>query len=150
MLTKTLTWISNHAPRIITTRTSPIRALPVQHYSDVIMGTHGVSNHQPDDCLLNRLFRCRSKETSKLRVTGLCVGNSPVIGEFPHKRPVARKMFPFDDVIMDNPHSDNLHLEHYQPGHRPPSQYQQEHIAMIPSYLSFRYWHFDANSIYEW
>ena len=37
----------------------------------------------------------RSKKTSKLRVTGLCVG-------FPHKWPVTRKMFPFDDVIMNN------------------------------------------------
>ena len=27
----------------------------------------GVSNHQPRGCLLNRLFRCRSKKTSKLR-----------------------------------------------------------------------------------
>ena len=36
-----------------------------------------VSNHQPHGCLLNRLFRRRSNETSKLRVTGLCVGNSP-------------------------------------------------------------------------
>ena len=35
-----------------------------------------VSNHQPHDCLLNRLFRRRSKKTSKPRVTGLCVGNS--------------------------------------------------------------------------
>ena len=43
----------------------------------------GVSNHQPHGCLLNRLFRRRSKKTSKLRVTGLCVGNSPVTGEFP-------------------------------------------------------------------
>ena len=34
----------------------------------------GVSNHQPHDCLLNRLFRHRSKKTSKLRVTGLCEG----------------------------------------------------------------------------
>ena len=42
-----------------------------------------VSNHQPHDCLLNRLFRHRSKKTSKLRVTGLCVGNSPGAGEFP-------------------------------------------------------------------
>ena len=40
-------------------------------------------NHQPRDCLLNRLFRLRSKKISKLRVTGLCVGNSPGIGEFP-------------------------------------------------------------------
>ena len=46
----------------------------------------GVSNHQPHDCLLNRLFRHRSKETSKLRVTGLCEGNSPVTGEFTAQR----------------------------------------------------------------
>ena len=38
----------------------------------------GVSNHQPHDCLLSRLFRRRSKETSKLLVTGLCEGNSLV------------------------------------------------------------------------
>ena len=63
-------------------------------------GCHGVSNHQPHDCLLNRWFRRRSKKTSKLRDTGLCAGNSPVTGEFPHKWPVTRKMFPFDDVII--------------------------------------------------
>ena len=33
--------------------------------------------------LLNRPFRRKSKKASKLRVTGLCAGNSPVIGEFP-------------------------------------------------------------------
>ena len=43
----------------------------------------GVSNHQPHGCLLNRVFRRKSKKTSKLRVTGLCVGNSPGTGEFP-------------------------------------------------------------------
>ena len=46
----------------------------------------GVSNHQPHDCLFNHLFRFRSKETSKLRVTGLCEGNSPGTGEFPAQR----------------------------------------------------------------
>ena len=45
-----------------------------------------VSNHQPHDCLLNRLFRRRSKETWKFSVTGLCVGNSPGTGEFPAQR----------------------------------------------------------------
>ena len=60
----------------------------------------GVSNHQPHGCLLNCLFRRRSKKTSKLRVTGLCVGNSPGTVNSPHKGPVTRKMFPFDDVIM--------------------------------------------------
>ena len=44
------------------------------------------SNHQPHDCLLNRLFRHRSKKTQRLRVTGLCEGNSPVTGEFPAQR----------------------------------------------------------------
>ena len=60
----------------------------------------GVSNHQPHSCLLNRLFRRRSKKTSTLRVTGLCAGNSPGPVNSPHKGPVTRKMFPFDDVIM--------------------------------------------------
>ena len=50
------------------------------HHHD---GQDGVSNHQPHDCLLNRLYRRRSKKTSKLRVIGLCAGNSPVTGEFP-------------------------------------------------------------------
>ena len=49
-------------------------------------GHDGVINHQPHDCLLNRLFKYRSKKTSKLCVTGLCAGNSPVIGEFPAQR----------------------------------------------------------------
>ena len=46
-------------------------------------GRDGISNHQPHHCLLNRLFRRRSKKASKLRVTGRCAGNSPVTGEFP-------------------------------------------------------------------
>ena len=46
-------------------------------------GRNGVSNHQPHDCLLNRLFKRRSKKTSKLRVTVLCEGNPSVTGEFP-------------------------------------------------------------------
>ena len=45
-----------------------------------------VSNHQPHDCLLKRLFGRRSKKTSKRRVTGLCAGNSPGTGEFPAQR----------------------------------------------------------------
>ena len=46
-------------------------------------GRDNVSNHQPHDWLLNRLFRRRSQKTSKLCVTGLCAWNSPVTGEFP-------------------------------------------------------------------
>ena len=43
----------------------------------------GVSIHLPHHCLLKRLLKRRSKKTSKLCVTGLCGGNSPVTGEFP-------------------------------------------------------------------
>ena len=63
------------------------------HYIDVII-----------DCSLNRLFRHRSKKTSKICVTGLCAGNSPVTGEFPHKGPVTGKMLPSDDDIMETMH----------------------------------------------
>ena len=35
---------------------------------------------------LNHLFTRRSKKISKVRVSGLCVGNSPVTGEFPAQR----------------------------------------------------------------
>ena len=59
----------------------------LEHYYDVMMGAMAFQ--------INRLFRRRSKKTSKLRVTGLCGGNSPVTGEFPSQR----EMFPFDDVI---------------------------------------------------
>ena len=49
-------------------------------------GPDGVSNHQPHDYLLDHLLRRRSKKISKLRVTGLYAGNSPVTGEFPAQR----------------------------------------------------------------
>ena len=57
-----------------------------QNHKWRLNGHDGVSNHQPHDCLLNRLFRYRSKKTPKLRVTGLCEGNSPVTGDFPAQR----------------------------------------------------------------
>ena len=60
---------------------------PSRYFKSALHWRHndhdGVSNHQPHGCLLNRLFRRRSKKTSKFRVTGLCVGNSPGTGEFP-------------------------------------------------------------------
>ena len=46
-------------------------------------GRDSVSNHQPHECFLNRSIRRRSKKTSKLRITGLCAGNSLGTGEFP-------------------------------------------------------------------
>ena len=60
----------------------------------------GVSN--PIPTLFTQPFiQAQIKQNiTKLRVTGLCAGNSPVTDEFPHKLPVTRKMFQFDDVIM--------------------------------------------------
>ena len=63
---------------------------------------HGVvSNHQPPDCLLNRLFSAdqikHQSSASLAFVRG--IHRWPVNSS--HKRPVTRKMFPFDDVIMD-------------------------------------------------
>ena len=39
-------------------------------------------------------------KTPKLRVTGLCEEDSPLTID-PHKGPVSRKIFPFDDVIIE-------------------------------------------------
>ena len=74
-------------------------------------GCNGISNHQPHDCLLNRLFRRRSKKTWKLRVTGICEGNSPVTGEFPAQKANNAEMFPFDDVIMED-RNDMSYISH--------------------------------------
>ena len=46
----------------------------------------GFSSHQHLDCLLNRLFQCRSRKTSKLHFTGLCEGNPPVTSGFPSQK----------------------------------------------------------------
>ena len=56
-------------------------------------GLDDVSDHQPHDCSLNRLFRRRSKKMSKLRETGLCAGNSPVTGEFLVQRAIKAENF---------------------------------------------------------
>ena len=73
-ITRSVPWLL--LPCLCIARTS------AAHYTDVRMSV-GVSYHQPHDCLLNCLFRRKSKKTSKLRVTGLCEGNSPLTGEFP-------------------------------------------------------------------
>ena len=60
---------------------------PVLRKATILRWRHnerdGVSNHQPHDCLLDHSFRPHPNKTSKLRVAGLCEGNSPVTGEFP-------------------------------------------------------------------
>ena len=70
-------------PGRLRTREYPRKAQPLQWRHN---GHDGVSNYQRLDCLLNYLFRHRSKKTSKLRVTGLWEGNSLGIGEFPAQK----------------------------------------------------------------
>ena len=67
-----------------------VSLLLLQYTANTLQWRHNgcdcVSNHQPLHCLLKRLFRWRSKKTSKPRITGLCEGNSPVTAEFPTQR----------------------------------------------------------------
>ena len=59
---------------------------------------NGVSNHKPRDCLLNGLFRSRSKHYSSASLAFVRgIHRWPV--NSPNKGPETRKMFPFDEVI---------------------------------------------------
>ena len=62
----------------------------------------GVSNHQPHDCLLKRLFRCRSRKHQSYASPAFVRGIHQWPVNSPQKGSVTQKMFPFDDVIMWN------------------------------------------------
>ena len=70
-------------------------ALPWRHHV-----RDSVWYHQLQECLFNCLLRRRSIKISNHGVTGLCAGNSPGPVNSPHKWPVTRKRFPFDDAII--------------------------------------------------
>ena len=61
-----------------------------------------VSNHQPRECLLIRLIGAdqRKHQSSASLAFVWGIHRRPV--NSPHKGPVTRKMFPFDDVIMNS------------------------------------------------
>ena len=61
-------------------------------------GRDCVSNHQPHDCLLKRLFRQWKYQSSASLALVWGIHRRPV--NSPHKWPVTRKMFSFDYVIM--------------------------------------------------
>ena len=67
-------------------------------------GHDGVSNHQLHECLLNRSSRCISKKTSSSGSLAFVRGNHRRPVNSPHKWSVTRKMFSFDDVIMQPIH----------------------------------------------
>ena len=58
----------------------------LKHYNDVIMSALASQITSLAIVYLTIYSRRRSNKTSKLRVTGLCAGNSLVTGEFPAQR----------------------------------------------------------------
>ena len=90
------------------------------YYNDVIMSAVASQITSVSSICSAGCYGADEKKTSKLRVTGLCELNSPVTGEFPHKGPVTRRMFPFDDLIMFVPHSYKFMLSlHCAVAHKP-------------------------------
>ena len=75
-------WSNNHCLRVSEeSRKLHLHPLRWRHNE-----RDGISDHQPHDCLLNVYLGTQVKKTSKLRVAGLCAGNSSVTGEFPTQR----------------------------------------------------------------
>ena len=80
-----------------------------------------VANHQRLHCLLNGRFRRRSKKHQSSASVAFVRGIHRWPVNSPHKRPLTRKMLPFDDVIM-YPLPSGLH--HW---------YQDNHTIVPPS-----------------
>ena len=69
------------------------------HYIDVILTTMA-SQITNLTVVYWIVYSGADKKATKLRVTGVCAGNSPGPVNSTHKWPVTRKMFPFDEVVM--------------------------------------------------
>ena len=76
-------WATGDSNSELVSTAAEMRAHSLQRHHN---GRDCISNHRRLDCVLNRLFRRRSKKTSKLHVTGLCEGNSLMTGGFPAQR----------------------------------------------------------------
>ena len=63
-------------------------------------GYDGVPNHQPHDCLLNRLSGAEQRKHQSSASLAFVQGIHRWLVNSPPKWPVTRKMFPFDDIIM--------------------------------------------------
>ena len=100
-------------------------------------GRDNVWNHQPHDCLLNRLFRRRWKKTSKLCVTGLCSGDSQGPGEFP-----AQRASNAENVSIWWRHHD-FHLSHVF------ANYSSEVFKLDPGRVSISNWNIYTRCLIE-
>ena len=84
-------WINSHEIGVIPLFCIPfIKMIRIKvlliHYNDVIMSAMASQITSLAIVYSTVYSRRRSKKTSKLRVTGVCEGNSPVTGEFPAQR----------------------------------------------------------------
>ena len=79
-------WMIRYIPRNMHTPFVLYFVLIWLHNNDVIMGAMASQITSLAIVYSTVYSRRRSKETSKLRVTGLCEGNSPVTGGFPAPR----------------------------------------------------------------
>ena len=86
----TIPWAANFLKWAVVKMTT----LQWRHYE-----RDGVSNHRCLDCLLNRLFRCRSRKHQSSASLVFVGGIRRWPMDSPHKGSVTRKIFPFDDVI---------------------------------------------------
>ena len=82
---------------IVLSRDCQHDSLPQQWHHN---GQDGISNHQLHNCLVKHLFRHWSKKHKSSMSLAFVRGIHPSPVNSPNKRPVTRKMFWFDDVIM--------------------------------------------------
>ena len=99
---------------------------------------NGVSNHWHLDCLLNCLFRCRSKKTQSSVSLAFVRGIHQWPVNSPHKGPVRRKMLPFDKVIMMKKTVNYMYFPSIESG------YYQSSVCIIGKCVS-SYWF-----LYKW
>ena len=93
-------WCNDHIIQDILTGTGTITPLPTCHYSDVMMGT--VASRTTSLTTVYSTDYSDTYQRKQLSSASLAfvrgIHRGPV--NSPHKWPVTRKMFPFDDVIM--------------------------------------------------
>ena len=75
-------WLVSLASSLLSQNWATSPNFPPIHYSDVMVGAM-TSQFTSLSIVYSTVYSGADKKTSKLRVTGLCVGNSPVTGEFP-------------------------------------------------------------------
>ena len=87
-------WVESTGDMIPLTKPSVIGGFPSQRVSNVGCAPY----HNVIICSILSTFMLTSSNGNIFRVTDLCVGNSPVTGEFPSQRPMTRSFEVFFDL----------------------------------------------------